>query len=93
MLNENSILQEGNQTIFLNRFVLTEWNKLMRDIMEHMLSDLSEITGLTKYDIMENYIDIHDFNAIREILKEGGKWDSEMDRSLVSMVMERKSSH
>ena len=69
MLNENSILQEGNQTIFLNRFVLTEWNKLMRDIMEHMLSDLSEITGLNKYDIMENY------------------------RSLVSEVMERKSSH
>ena len=93
MLNENSILQEGNQTIFLNRFVLTEWNKLMRDIMEHMLSDLSEITGLNKYDIMENYINIHDFNAIREILKEGGKWDSEMDRSLVSMVMERKSSY
>lgn len=90
MLNENGILQEGNQTIFLNRFALTEWNKLMRDIMGHMLSDLSEITGLNKDDIMENYIDIHDFNAIREILKEDGKWDSEMDRSLISMVMERK---
>lgn len=90
MLNENSILQEGNQMIFLNRFAFSEWNKLMRDIMEHMLSDLSEITGLNKDDIMENYIDIHDFNAIREILKEDGKWDSEIDRSLVSMVMERK---
>ena len=42
---------------------------------------------------MEKYIDIHDFNAIREILEEGGKWDSEMDRSLVSMGVERKSSH
>lgn len=93
MLNENSILQEGNQTIFLNRFALTEWNKLMRDIMEHMLSDLSEITGLNKDDIMENYIDIHDFSAIREILREDGKWDSEMDRSLVSIVMEHKNNH
>lgn len=55
-----------------------------------MLEDLSCVTGISKEEIFEDYKYINDFSPIREIMKQEGKWDNELDKSLALTVMEKK---
>lgn len=85
---QNGIIQDGNSTIFLNRFALDDYMELMNKVIENMLSDLSKATGLNEQDILEDYMELHRFNPVREVLKSEGKWFEE--KSIVSTILERK---
>ena len=88
LLNQNNIIQDDNNIIFLNRFALDNYQELMNKIMENMLSDLSKATGLNEHEIFEDYLMLNEFSPIREILKKEGKWFEE--KSIVSIILERK---
>ena len=73
-LNENNIIQNGNNLIFLNRFAMNDYWELMNKVIDNMLSDLSEITGLEKQEILEDYVSLNEYSPIKEILKREGKY-------------------
>lgn len=79
--------------VCLNRLAFKEVQELTNAVLNHMVKDLSLITQLPEAQILEDYLYINDYNPIREILKEQGKWDTKSDKSLVLSVMERKLSH
>ena len=88
ILYQNNIIQDGNNTTFLNRFALDDYMKLMNKIMENILSDLSKATGLNEQEIFEDYLMLNEFSPIREILKKEGKWFEE--KSISSIILEKK---
>lgn len=91
MLYGQSIVDMGgNGVAFLNSYGLSEMIGLMDSIIQHMARDLEYATGIPKDIIIENYIYINDFDPIREVVKKQGNWNEDMDKSLVSIVMERK---
>lgn len=73
-----------------HRYGLSEMIGLMDSIIQHMVKDLEYATGIPKDVIIDDYIHINDFDPIREVVKEQGNWNEDMDKSLVSIVMERK---
>ena len=91
MLYGRSIIDMGdNGVAFMNSYGLSEMIGLMDKIIQHMAEDLEYATGVPKDVMINNYIYINDFDPIREVLKKQGKWNEDMDKSLVSIVMERK---
>ena len=91
MLYDKSIIDIGdNRIAFMNSYGLSEMVGLMDNIIQHMARDLESAIGIPKDVIIDNYIYINDFNPIREVLKKQGKWNEDMDKSLVSIVIERK---
>lgn len=91
MLFGQSIVDMGDDGVaFLNRYGLSEIIGLMDSIIQHMAKDLEYVTGIPKDVIINDYIHINDFDPIREVVKEQGNWNEDMDKSLVSIVMERK---
>lgn len=91
MLYDQSIVDMGdNRVAFMNSYGLSEMIGLMDSIIQHMAKDLECATGIPKDVIIDNYIYINDFNPIREVLKKQGKWNEDMDKSLVSIAIERK---
>lgn len=90
MLHENSIMEIGNSIVFMNPFALTEAYELLNKMINNMAEDLSVITGISKEEIIYDYRNISDYDPIREVLKQKGKWNEEMDKSLALIVMEKK---
>lgn len=79
--------------VCLNKMAFKEFQELTNAILNHMIKDLSLITQLPEAQILEDYLYINDYDPIREVVKEQGKWDTELDKSLVLSVMERKLPH
>lgn len=91
MLMGNNVIQMDNhQMVFLNPMAMGEAFELMVKILNHMTSDLSEITGIPKEIIAEDYKYLNDFSALREVCKKNGTWNSEDDVSLVLKIMHKK---
>ena len=93
MLNQNGIVSMNDENTcmcFMNRFAMNEYWNLFDKVISHMVEDLSTITGLKKEDILNDYIQINDYNPIKDILQQQGQWDSNNDISRVMRVMRRK---
>lgn len=91
MLMGNNVVQMDNhQMVFLNPMAMGEAFELMVKILNHMTSDLAEITGIPKEIIAEDYKYLNDFSALREVCKKNGTWNSEDDVSLVLKIMHEK---
>ena len=86
-LNKNNILMNENRIIFLNRVAFDEYSELMHEIMDNMLNDLCEITGLEKQEILEDYILLNEYNPIDEIFKREGIYSEDKRKSLVLCMM------
>lgn len=84
-VNESNVIADGKSIAFLNRFAMNDYFKLMNKVIDNMLNDLSEITGLEKQEILEDYISLNKYRPIKEILKREGKYLEE--KSLVLVVM------
>lgn len=91
MLHENSIVEIGNSIVFTNPLALNEMFELLNKVIDNMAKDLSVITGISKEEILHDYQRINDYDPIKEVLKKKGKWNKEMDKSLVVSIMEEKS--
>lgn len=94
MLNQNSIISMNDDNTcvcFMNSFAMNEYLELLDKVIGHMAEDLSTITGLKKEDILKDYIRINDYDPIKEVLKQQGKWDSDNDESWVMRIMRRKA--
>lgn len=86
-LNDNNVVMNGTEIIFLNGIARQEYMELVSKIMGNMLDDLSKITGLEKEEIMEDYISLHEYSPFDEILKREGKLPKDERKSLVLSVM------
>lgn len=94
MLNSNGIISmndDNTRICFMNSFALKEFLEMLDKIIGHMTEDLSAITGLKKEDILKDYIRINDYDPIKEVLKQQGKWDNDNDESWVMRIMRRKA--
>lgn len=81
MLFNDSIIhdKENNKVVFLNSYSLKEYVELLQEMLNHAIEDLSVITGIDKNDLLEDYIRMHDYDPIKEILKKSGKYDAEYE--------------
>lgn len=86
-LNENNVVKNGAELIFTNRFAYMEYRELMSKVMNNMLRDLSEITGLEQKDIFDDYVLLNEYSPFKEILKREDKYIE--DKSLVLYTMEQ----
>lgn len=84
-LNESNVVKNGTQLIFANSFAYIEYRELMTKVMNNMLRDLSEITGLEQKDILDDYVSLNEYSPFKEILKREGKYSEE--KSLVLYIM------
>lgn len=55
----------------------------MHKLINSMLSDLSCITGIEEQKLLDNYISLNRFNAIREMLIEEGNYIKEKGLALI----------
>ena len=84
-LNESNVVKNGTQLIFANSFAYIEYRELMTKVMNNMLKDLSEITGLEQKDILDDYVLLNEYNPFKEVLKREGKYKEE--KSLVLYML------
>lgn len=90
LMSNNMVQMDNHQVAFLNPMAMGEAFELMVKILNHMTSDLAEITGIPKEIIAEDYKYLNDFSALREVCKKNGTWNSEDDVSLVLKIMHEK---
>lgn len=96
MLFDNGMLfdKEKGQTVFLNTFSMREYINLMQAVLEHTISDLSAISGISKEELLNDYIYMHDYNPVREILKKKGMYDEKKEmKSTALIAYERRINH
>ena len=92
MLFNDSIIhdKENNKVVFLNSCSLKEYVKLLQEMLIHTIEDLSVITGIDKNDLLADYVNMHEYDPIREILKKNGKYDAEYElKSLALSKLEK----
>lgn len=83
--------KENSKVVFLNTYSLKEYFELLQDMLNHAIEDLSVITGIDKNDLLADYISMHEYDPIREILKKNGKYDAECElKSLALSKLEKE---
>lgn len=92
MLFDNGMFfdKEKEQVVFLNTFSMNEYVNLLQAILEHAISDLSIITGISKEELLNDYIYMHDYNPFREILKKKGMYDEEKEMKSSALIAYEK---
>lgn len=73
MTLKNSVYDNVDEVIFLNSMALAEYEEIIKDIVVNMIEDLSIITGLSEYEILENYIALNRESVFETILRKQGK--------------------
>lgn len=84
-LNEDNVVENERHLIFANSFAYEEYRELMSKVMNNMLRDLSEITGLEQQDILDDYVSLNEYSPFKEVLKREGKYKEE--KSLVLYML------
>ena len=86
--------KEKEQTVFLNTFSMNEYINLLQAALDHTISDLSVISGISKEELLNDYIYMHDYNPVREILKKKGMYDEKKEmKSTALIAYERRNNH
>lgn len=92
MLFDNGVFfdKEKEQAVFLNTFSMDEYIKLLQDVLEHTISDLSVISGISNEELLNDYIHMHDYNPFREILKKKGMYDEKKEMKSLALIAYEK---
>lgn len=86
--------KEKEQAVFLNTFSMNEYINLLQAALEHTISDLSVISGISKEELLNDYIHMHDYNPFREILKKKGMYDEKKEmKSIALIAYEKEANH
>lgn len=73
MILGDSVIRNETETMFLNSMARAEYDEIMEGIVINMVEDLSIITGLSKHEILDNYIRLNSESVLETILRKEGK--------------------
>ena len=73
MTLKSSVYDNVDEVIFLNSMALAEYEEIIKDIAVNMIEDLSIITGLSEYEVLDNYVHLNRESIFETILRKEGK--------------------